>query len=138
MTRPDRVSWGEGDGAGGRGLAVDLECCGGVQLADAVAQGDADGRAEPRHHEVQPDGPVVDSEVVCGNGGRLGRGPFEFRVQVRHSLCLSGSGELGDQVQCGRDAGGDGCRGGHGPVLDVATAAHPVHGGAALLQGADA
>ena len=133
----DRVTRGEGDGAGGGGLAVDLERGGRVQFADAVAQGDPDGGTEPRHHVVEADGPVVGSEVVCCDVRRLGRGPVELGVQVRHPLGLGRPGELGDQMQRGGDTGGHRGRRGHRPVLDVPTAADPVHRGTGGLELAD-
>ena len=84
-------------------------------------------------HEVEPDRPS-EREVVLRDGGRLPRAPAQLGVQVSDPLRLGGPGELGDQVQRRRHAGGDRGRGGHRPVLDPAAAPHPVHRRPALLQ----
>lgn len=133
----NRVPVGDSDSAARRGLRVHLERGGGVQLAHSIGQGDADRRTEPRLDEVEPDRHVAEREVVLRDGRRLPRAPAQLGVQVSDPLRLGGPGELGDQVQRRRHAGGDRGRGRDRPVLDPAPAPHPVHRRPAFLQGAD-
>jgi hypothetical protein len=59
-------------------------------------------------------------------------------VQARDSLRLGRPCKLGDEVECGWNAGGDSGRGDDGTLFDPSPTRHPPHGRPAVSEGGDA